>query len=302
MTDRIVVPLDGSETAESILPQVRRLVRRSGAEVILARVEAPLPAENGAALLEAALQAATRYLEGVQAKLEGLGLHARVVVRAGGVADGILGIVQSTGATLIAMATHGRTGLSRLLFGSVAERVLRESPVPVLLLRPFWSYELLPGQSPEEWPLRTILLPVDGSGLALCSVPAALRFAKLFDAEVVVLHVLEPGEDPGAVRGQLDDVRERFALEGVRARTALEQGRPAEAILAAARNHRADLIALSTHGRSGLSRLAAGSVAEAVARGAKTPLLVVRGIGTVRATSAPAAASSRAPRGSASSR
>ena len=106
--------------------------------------------------------------------------------------------------------------------------------------------------------------------------------ARRFGAEVLVLHVLEAGEDPTAVKSQLDDLRERFAIDGVAARILLEQGEPAQAILAAAKNEKADLIVLSTHGRSGIDRMVTGSVTESVAREAKVPLLVVRGVGAAR--------------------
>jgi nucleotide-binding universal stress UspA family protein len=281
MADRIVIPLDGSTKAEEILPQALRFAGPD-AELILVRMEAPIPAENGAVLLQSALAAAESYLAEVQKRLQERGLRVRVVVRAGSAAEGVLQVAREAGADRIAMATHGRTGLARALFGSVAERILRESPVPVLLLRPFWSYEMLPAGGVEKLPVKRILIPVDGSGLALCSIPVAAAEARRVGAEVLVVHVLEEGEDPTAVRGQLDDVRERFGIDGVSARVLLEQGRPAEAILAAAKNAKADLIVMSTHGRSGLSRLAAGSVTESVAREAKVPLLVVRGTGPAR--------------------
>jgi len=287
MLDRIVIPLDGSPTAESILPQVLRLAA-DGDEVVLVRAEPPVPSEAGALLLPAALAAAEQYLAGVQQRLREQGVRVRVVARAGAAADVVLEAVRESGAGMIAMATHGRSGAARLLLGSTAERILRESPVPMFLLRPFWSYELLPPGGTEKLPIRTLLLPVDGSGLALCAAPAASAFAKRFGAEIVILHVLQKGEDPTAVRGQLDDLGERFRIDGVGFRTALEHGDAAEAILSAARDHKADLIVLSTHGRSGISRLVVGSVTESVARKAQVPLLVVRGMGTPRRGGKPA--------------
>lgn len=288
MLDRIVVPLDGSPLAESVLPQVRRIVAEGG-EIVLVRAETPVPTESGAFLVPDVVAAAEKYLAGVQDRLREQGVRARVVARVGAAADVVLETVRESGAGLIAMATHGRGGAARLLLGSTAERILRESRVPVFLLRPFWSYELLPPGGPEAQPFRRILLPVDGSGLALCAAPAASAFAKRFGAEIVVLHVLQKGEDPTAVKAQLEDLKERFGIDGVRARTELERGDPAEAILSAAKSLKADLIALSTHGRSGLSRLVVGSVAEQVARRAESPLIVVRGLGAPRSRRKPAA-------------
>src|SRR5262245_4739149 len=147
MLDRIVIPLDGSATAESVLPQVRRLLA-DGDEVILVRAEPPVPSDAAAFTLPAELEAATEYLAGVQERLRGQGVRARVVARAGEAADVVLETVRASRAGLIAMATHGRSGIARILLGSTAERILREAPVPVFLVRPYSSYELLPEGGP----------------------------------------------------------------------------------------------------------------------------------------------------------
>jgi nucleotide-binding universal stress UspA family protein len=143
MYQRILVPLDGSELAESILPVVQRLAGGVGAETILLRVVEPLSAGEAFAaagvvlpdtLLERQLEAKT-YLEAVRHRLRDTGIVARPDVRTGAPAGEIAAAATAHGADLIAMATHGRGGLGRLLFGSVAEAVLRTAPVPVLMIR-----------------------------------------------------------------------------------------------------------------------------------------------------------------------
>lgn len=294
MIDRILVPLDGSVTAEVILPQVRRLLRRSDSEVILLRAANPPPVENYVTVFEAALQAAREYVFAIRDRLDGQGIRARAIAELGHPAQIILETADKEHATLIAMATHGRSGLPRLLLGSVAEQVLRKSPVPVLAIRPFWSYTI--AGRPEDQAIRNVLVPVDGSPLSLEVMPHAVEFAKLFDARVVLLRVLEPAtartpraragrdleqvaekfSDAEVAMGNLQELAEKFRKEGVTVLTLVDEGDPVAGILGVCRFHDIDLVAMTTHGRSGISRLSAGSVTEKVLRNATVPILVVR--------------------------
>jgi nucleotide-binding universal stress UspA family protein len=144
MIERIVVPLDGSALAEEILPQLKKVLYRADAEVVLVRAVIPPPVEDGVVIAEAPLGVAREYLRGVQDRLTQQGARVTTRTLLGSAAGVILDVAEEDEATMIAMATHGETGLKRLLLGSVAEQVLRNSPVPVLVTRPFWSYELLP--------------------------------------------------------------------------------------------------------------------------------------------------------------
>jgi nucleotide-binding universal stress UspA family protein len=141
--ERVLVPLDGSEVAEAILPFVDKVAGPADAEVLLLRVVEPLTA--GEVMAAAGVPApdtlflreleAKRYLAGVERRLTDKGLRVRMGTRLGSPAPEILEAAATGGADLIAMSTHGRSGLGRLVFGSVAEAVLRASPVPVLLIR-----------------------------------------------------------------------------------------------------------------------------------------------------------------------
>jgi nucleotide-binding universal stress UspA family protein len=144
MYERMLVPLDGSEVAEAILPFAEQVAGPLDAEVVLLRViEPPSPVELVASAGVVAPDTFTRrdveakaYLSEVERRLSKNGLRVRTRVALGGPpAEEILATAQATGADLIAMATHGRSGLGRALFGSVAESVLRASPVPVLVIR-----------------------------------------------------------------------------------------------------------------------------------------------------------------------
>lgn len=141
---RILIPLDGSPLAEKALEIAEPLALAAGMEVLLLRVVPPIPPLiEGARIIMTADEVAAlerreaeAYLAGIATGLRGRGLRVRPLVRVGDPARAILATAEAEGATLIAMATHGRGGLGRLLFGSVTAQVMRASPVPVLTVRP----------------------------------------------------------------------------------------------------------------------------------------------------------------------
>jgi nucleotide-binding universal stress UspA family protein len=143
MYKRILVPLDGSALAEIVLPHVRALALCTHADIILLRVPG-IPAYAFApgdlALLEASREAiedeVQTYLEGIKRDLSTAGLRFVTVMEEGAVADVIIAVAEKYHADLIAMSTHGRGGLARLVMGSVADQVVRHAPLPVLLVRP----------------------------------------------------------------------------------------------------------------------------------------------------------------------
>jgi nucleotide-binding universal stress UspA family protein len=145
MYNKILVPLDGSELAEKVLPHVIALARAAGAELTLASVVQLTLGAVGAkieALPEAAAErkAALRtealtYPEKVQRDLKGQGVAARTVVLEGDVAHAIITYAEREGFDLVAIATHGRSGVDRFVMGSIAEKVIRSTIKPVLLIR-----------------------------------------------------------------------------------------------------------------------------------------------------------------------
>jgi nucleotide-binding universal stress UspA family protein len=157
MYERILVPLDGSDLAEAVLPHVEPIAEKFGAEVILLQITSPYseimrqtmpsgslvsPTEQEVSIDIAKQQHeiiqahAQTYLEKMRESLSKKGIRAVIDVREGPAAAGvILAVALDLGCELIAMSTHGRTGLGRTVFGSVADEVLRNSPLPVLLIR-----------------------------------------------------------------------------------------------------------------------------------------------------------------------
>jgi nucleotide-binding universal stress UspA family protein len=135
-TRRIVVALDGSERSEAILPDVERLARKLDAAIHVIRVVQPVVASGmGEAAVVLPPEDPMPYLKGVVRRLEASGLKASAAALEGGAADSILRYVEANSASLLCMATHGRSGLARILLGSVAEAVVRKAPCPVLLRR-----------------------------------------------------------------------------------------------------------------------------------------------------------------------
>jgi len=140
----IIVPLDGSKRAEKILPHVEQLAKVFDSHLILMMAVAPMgyaidpQSSHVEVSLEEAqwrLKEAQGYLDAVKLKLERKGLHASACAEIGPVVDTIIEVARKHGADLIAMASHGRTGLSRVLYGSVASGVLQRVNRPLLLIR-----------------------------------------------------------------------------------------------------------------------------------------------------------------------
>jgi nucleotide-binding universal stress UspA family protein len=266
---RILVPLDGSSTAEAVLSHLRRILDRHDSQLVLLQVQPPVPT--------APEEDAEKYLRRISFLLTNEGYPARSILRRGQPAETILDIAAEEHATLIAMTTHGRTGAARWLLGSVAEKVLQASTRPVLVTRSFPSTQSR-GKL-ESLPLRNVLVPVDGSRFSLAVLEPLLEFVRAVDAHVRLLHVNEPTpydgrwDSPDETLKAADQILREACIPA-----SIEQrrGDPGEEILEAAAETDCDLIAMTTHGRSGPSRWVFGSVTAKVLRSAPIPLLVVR--------------------------
>jgi nucleotide-binding universal stress UspA family protein len=145
MYKRILVPLDGSKLSEAVLPHAERLARALDVEIVLLHVDvSPAPEFDPhvsplAPVTEEVKQLHAdekSYIKHVCSKMESEGVRATYLLREGAVAETIMEMAEVMQADLIAMSTHGRTGMLRLLLGSVAEQVVHESKIPVMLIRP----------------------------------------------------------------------------------------------------------------------------------------------------------------------
>jgi len=219
---------------------------------------------------------ATKSLEGVASTLASQGARVRTFVRKGNPAEVILDIAAEEKATLIALSTHGRSGISRWTLGSVAEKIIRASRVPVLALRSTpGTGEGMAHSGAAELSLKRILVPLEASDLSEKIVAPTIELASLFGAHVALLHVCQ-GPECAVPVPQMTHAFERFREAGVSVEPVMRMGDAAVAILEACREWKADLVAMTTHARTGLSRWMLGSVTEKVLHASTVPLLIVR--------------------------
>ncbi|MGD9100842.1 MAG: universal stress protein [Anaerolineae bacterium] len=300
MANQILVPLDGSPLAEQALPYATMLAQKLPAELVLLRAVS-LPTDireildqNGV-LVDAPLKQlhaeAYDYLRQVVGQLEEAGLRVHPVVRHEPAAEAIVDYAENADVQQIVMATHGYSGVSRWAHGSVAERVLQLARVPLFLVRARGEERIA---SPALLACRRILAPLDGSTMAEQVLPPLTLVAQAFDAEVILFQVsrvqvseLLAGDWYLPIRDALETARQEaqayldrvadgLRAQGVKAGTAMRVGQVADSIIDYARINRVDLIAMCTHGRTGLARWALGSVADRVLRASHVPIFLVR--------------------------
>ncbi|MET0500798.1 MAG: universal stress protein [Candidatus Binatia bacterium] len=292
MYSRILVPLDGSTLSEGVLPYVRGMVRVIHASVELLRVNEPV--QPGGYVPATPVSA---YLEKIAVSFSGI-TDVKCTAELGNPADLIVDRATTQPDTLIAMATHGYSGAQRWLLGSVADKVLHETSNDVLLVRPAG------GDISGEARLKTVLVPLDGSELAEQVLPTVVALAARLRLQVVLVRVLvrffvEPAEPVLPVFGThipnrkelwaqassaateyLNEKVEQLRAEGLSDVSSLliEGGAEGAAagIIDLAKKMPDNLVAMSTHGRSGIGRWLVGSVTERVVRHSSTPVLVIR--------------------------
>lgn len=314
MFKKMMVCLDGSELAERILPYAAAQAMRFNSEVVLFRSVPPpapvtpgapmaAPASAEAGLLPVGMQraegAAREYLEGAAKSLRAKGLSVSVEVTTGPAAPALAAYAEKEGVDLVALSTHGHSGLARAIVGSVTDFALRELGLPTLALRP------RDGETPRaagfQPSFKEILVCLDGSDLSAQVLPYAAAEALHFDAKVRLLKVLTvpapvtaaAGAENPVLSGELLDESLRGEEAGTRAyldeaaRPLMEKGIDVEcsvlqpapigtAIVDFARERSADLVCMATHGRTGLGRAVLGSVTDQVLRESGLPLLMVR--------------------------
>jgi nucleotide-binding universal stress UspA family protein len=267
----ILVPTDGTEESEAAFAAILPLVKADAPEVTLLYVF-----EN----TEASFLPPARVAK-VCKGLRNAGVNAHLELRQGKPAQQILGLAKDKPADLIALSTHGRGGVRRLLSGSVAEEVLRHAEAPLLITRP--------GINSQSW--KRIVVALDGSEHAESVLPEAFRLARKLGSSLdlvqVALPVITPlgvGEIPVMVLPPDDplpylrNLVERARREGVDARAVGLAGVACPEILRYLEESGAGLLCLATHGRTGLARVILGSTAEELLRRAPCPVLLRRSV------------------------
>lgn len=292
MSHGILVPLDGSPSAARVLPYAELLAERCHAELTL--VQAIVPAPRGRETTAQALQRAEaedrERLAALQTELTARGLAVAVTTLEGAPAEVISTVAREQQAALIVMATHGRTGPSRWVMGSVAEHVLRKAHLPILLLAP----TALESGGPERL-LQRIAVPVDGSPLSERILPVVTELARRLGDPVTLVRAVDPWGAPGlmtqsaygvymappqteellsAARPQVAALAEGLRAGGVAAEEVVVEGPPVEVITGYVTDRGAGWIAMASHGRGEWGGLVLGSTALAVLRQTNLPVLI----------------------------
>ena len=297
MITRILIPLDGSMTAEQVVPYARTFARGLklpvellavvDAGALLTSVESARLFDN---LAEQESHKSKEYLERIAARFAGS--RVKRSVEQGSAAEVIIEKAAADKSTLIAMTTHGRSGLNRWLLGSVAEKVLRATTNPLLLVRAVHE-----GKAEGEATLKSIVVPLDGSELAEHALPTVIEIAKKLRLEVFLFRAYSNpyGSFTGGAglyaanldalmasvrdeaRNYLEEKMAELGKQGVDELSyLLQEGVAPDEIVSVGSHTPESLIVMGSHGRSGTKRWVLGSVTETVVRHSHGPVLVLR--------------------------
>jgi len=310
MYRRMLVPLDGSKLAEETLPYVRELAGRLDLDLDFLFVCDPRMtqmAPMSQIYVDKMAEMVREQIQKIQTTTVGKETMRPIEVRSkvitGVPADEILKYAEVNKVDIIMMATHGASGVRRWAMGSVAYQVLHASKIPVWLVRSGLPQETIY----DKWPSRTIMVPLDGSKLAEAALPHAEAIARQRGAqvmEILLLSVYAPEQILAGYFYQnnyppvvplnyselikeenerakerceqyLKETAQQLTARGIKVRTQAVMGEAADEIIRYANKNPFQLIVMASHGRSGLSHLAFGSVAEKVLLEADVPILLV---------------------------
>jgi nucleotide-binding universal stress UspA family protein/YHS domain-containing protein len=262
---KVLIPYDGAELSEQAATLTIELLGQHRLEMLILRVVSD---SNQMGDARASLKSVTERLEHSPAAV-------RPILTIGRPAEAIVRCADQRGADLIVMATRGRSDLERMLLGSVTDRVIRTSPVPVLTVHPPTTW--LDYVSPTVGRKLRLLAPLDGSAFAEEAVQMAVSLLRPELVEVGLVSVVTtPQVETAAARANLDAASDRLVVRRVEATETILEGEPARQIARHASEEGYDLIVMSTHGHSALLRSLVGSIADRVVRIAEAPVLMIQ--------------------------
>jgi nucleotide-binding universal stress UspA family protein len=288
---RIVVPLDGSELAERALVPALALAVAMSARLFIIRVAIPLSLNLDPDFYQRSNELrqdeAQRYLGSINSLLSSSQANIETQLLVGRAARSIINFAQEREIDLVVMSSHGRSGVNRWIYGSVADKVLHNAPCAKVIIHPRAII--------EPFSINRILVPLDGSSIAEQALEPALALAEAVSAELIFLRVTTvpqlviqpvpgwPGLDAvmeaaeQEANAYLQGVQAAMGDSPVSTSTHITTGFAAESIIDIAGNQQVDLIVMCSHGCSGIERWVFGSVAERVLRGANCVTLVIKG-------------------------
>lgn len=265
MYKRILVPVDGSSFSSQILPLAGTIARTTGAQLALYRAVG-----RGDGVAEAS--------NALQTLADACGAQAICTEVQGDVAEAILQEAGRVPDTLVAITSHGRSGVMRAVLGSTALDVLRTGGNPILVYRP---REQAPGSAAAGGAIERIFIPLDGSPLSESIIPQAVDLARQLKARVVVVAVLEPARSGASGLEGLDVMESNYVhgqaaaitkTHGIDTGWEILHGDPEKAIPDFVRNYPASMLAMTTRGRSAVTSALLGSVTAAALRDSGVPV------------------------------
>jgi len=262
MLERVLIPLDGTADAESVVPLLEPLLQRRGSEIFLVRALAP-PSSSSE---KVPFQEADRYLKGVAERFLDENACVHTLVGVGQPPQVIESLAAGEEVTLIALPARGDA------LGSVGERLLRGSSRTVLALHPAPEGHVSRKSARRH---RTILAPLDGSEESRRSLPLALELAGVLDARVILMRVIEQEFEETEAVNDLHDVAQRLNRQGLFAEIWIETGDPAGKILQVCRDEDVEMVVMTTRGRSQEGGTPFGSVTRRLLQESPVPVLAV---------------------------
>ena len=264
MDNRILIPLDGTESTQEILLYVQSITPPAETEISLLHVLSKADKDNKP----------EAHIDVIRNTLAEAGWTVNSETRMGDPVEEIVKFTILMPATLLVMSTHGRTGLERIREGSVTEQVLKQSPCPVFILH---STRAEPADNRTENLFRRILVPLDGTKVSASILTCVERFAKAHDSEVILFHdeMDHPDEDRAAIKTALQEQSVNLANAGLKVSLDMSTyKRPIREILNKIDQMNIDLVSMASHGESGKRRALDESVTAEVIRHSNCPLLV----------------------------
>ena len=313
MFNKILIPVDGSVSAEKLISWTGTLAGRIGAEVVLLAVADPVEwiswpaaaawdeADDGivagidpfpeggpqrhsmkayqAKAMAHGLSAARTYLEQQAARLAVMGVKSSVEIRQGSPSRVITEVTEETGAGLVVMSSRRTSALARGVLGSVADRIVRSSSVPVIVVHP----EYVDRKAVHSRSIDRVIVPLDGSELSELATEPGIALAGKLGARILFLQVVESGvmsgepgdEERDEAAAYLGQFAEAAGGEGIQANVRTAYGSAVKNILDEAEAEPGSIIAMGTHGRGGFRRFFLGSVTDKVVRTSNVPVMVV---------------------------
>lgn len=286
--EKILIPLDGSKLSDASLCHGEELARAFGSELHLFGV-CEGPDEKHHRLMRVYLE---KNAEAMRRTVSGKPLNIKTVVHCGDPADRIIEYAAKERISLLITVSHGHSGIMPWTMGRTADRIVHGAPVPVLLLRAASVRK----RSPKKSIFGKMLLPLDGSAAGETALPLVLEIAVRMKAEVTLLSVVESAQRVHTIGGldfirfpeqlvqkmeqdlsaYLDGAVKKFRDRGIEARGELRSGHAAEEILKCAKTAAVRLVAMSSHGKSGLRQWVFGSVSNKVLHAGKAHLLLTK--------------------------